>query len=118
MLKKKTQEIPTAEELLNNYRFKAGEHIGNSDFDVMIEYAKKFAEIHVEAALKTAAESAKITTEYYHEDDVGITKVREMLNSADIVSERTDGDGILYAVDTYYINKESILNAYDKSLII
>ena len=44
--------IPTAEEFLENYRFKAGEHIGNSDYDLMAKYAIDFAKLHVEAALK------------------------------------------------------------------
>jgi hypothetical protein len=46
--------IPTAETFLNKYRFKAGEYIGNSDFDTMALYAKEFAKLHVEAALKAS----------------------------------------------------------------
>lgn len=84
-------DIPTAEELLNNYRFKAGEHIGNSDFDVMIEYAKKFAEIHVEAALKAAANNANLIDLY----------------------EKT----IWNKVEGHVVNKSSILNAYPKENI-
>lgn len=81
-------KLPTAEELLNNYRFKAGEHIGNSDFDVMIEYAKKFAEIHVEAALKEASEKAKFKESFSGDEYNGLI-----------------------------INKQSILNAYPKENI-
>ena len=45
-----SNKLPTAEEFLENYRFKAGEHIGNRDFDTMVQYAKDFAKLHVEAA--------------------------------------------------------------------
>jgi HEPN domain-containing protein len=51
-------KIPTAEEFLENYRFRAAEHIGNSDFDVMIVYAKEFAKLHVKAALEEAANNS------------------------------------------------------------
>lgn len=50
-------KIPTAEEFLNNYKFKVGEHIGNSDFDTIAKYAIEFAKLHVKAALKEALES-------------------------------------------------------------
>ena len=53
--------IPTAEQFLENYRFKAGEHIGNSDYDLMAKYAIDFAKLHVESALKTAQKEAQIT---------------------------------------------------------
>lgn len=46
--------IPTAEEFLNNFRFEAGKVIGNRDFDIMALYAREFAKLHVEAALKAA----------------------------------------------------------------
>jgi hypothetical protein len=52
--------IPTAEQFLENYRFKAGEHIGNSDYDLMAKYAIEFAKLHVEAALKEANEKAEM----------------------------------------------------------
>ena len=48
-------KIPTAEEFLNNYRFEAGEMIGNRDFDTMALYAKEFAKLHVQAALEEAS---------------------------------------------------------------
>lgn len=92
-------KLPTAEELLNNYRFKAGEHIGNSDFDLMMEYAKKFAEIHVEAALKEASEKAEIN---FHDKTDGVTNV----------SRWREND-----LESITINQESILNAYPKENI-
>ena len=49
---KKMSKILTAEELLENYKFKAGQHIGNSDYDLMITYAKEFAKLHVKEARK------------------------------------------------------------------
>jgi len=42
------KQIPTAEKFLNNYRFEAGESIGNRDFDTMALYAKEFAKLHIE----------------------------------------------------------------------
>ena len=56
-------KIPTAEEFLNNYRFEAGESIGNRDFDTMALYAKEFAKLHVEAALKAASKNASFKHE-------------------------------------------------------
>jgi hypothetical protein len=41
-------QIPTAEKFLNNYRFEAGESIGNRDFDTMALYANEYAKLHVE----------------------------------------------------------------------
>ena len=51
--------IPTAEILLENYRFKAGEHIGNSDYDLIIAYAIEFAKLHSQATAKAAVELSK-----------------------------------------------------------
>ena len=48
----------TAEEFLNKYKFEAGEAIGNKDFDTMALYAREFAKLHVEAALKAALEDS------------------------------------------------------------
>ena len=48
------KEIIRAEQLLESYRFKAGKHIGNSDYNKMCEFAKEFAKIHVQAALTKA----------------------------------------------------------------
>jgi hypothetical protein len=53
------KELPTAEQLLENYHFKAGEHVTNSDYDLMCEYAIEFAKLHVEAALEAAVNSAR-----------------------------------------------------------
>jgi hypothetical protein len=39
----KKWRLPTAETLLESYRFKAGEHIGNSDYDLMCKFAIEFA---------------------------------------------------------------------------
>jgi hypothetical protein len=41
----------TAEELLEKYRFEAGEHIGNRDYDKMCEFAKEFAVMHVKSIM-------------------------------------------------------------------
>jgi len=54
--------IPAAETFLNNYRFKAGEHIGNSDFDTMAQFAIDFAKMHVQEALEEA--STKVSLSY------------------------------------------------------
>jgi hypothetical protein len=58
------EKIPTAEEFLNKYKFKSGEHIGNSDYDLMAQYAVEFAKLHVRAALEAAAENAKAFHQY------------------------------------------------------
>jgi len=52
--------LPTAETLLESYRFKAGEHIGNSDYDLMCKFAIEFAKLHVQEALKVASENAAL----------------------------------------------------------
>lgn len=111
----KEDKIPTAEEFVektNLYSHKddAGDKVyyDNHTHTLMIEFAK----LHVQKALESATENAKIKTEYYHEEDVGRIRLREILDSSDLASERTDGDGIMYAVDTYEVNKQSILNAY------
>ena len=51
----KLNNMVTAEEFLNNYRFKAGEYIGNSDFDTMAQYAKDFAKLHIKEAIRAMA---------------------------------------------------------------
>lgn len=101
-------KIPTAEEFLKE------KGIDNKIVEgVLVQFTK----LHVKAALEAAAENARIKTEYYHEEDVGRTRLREILDSSDLASERTDGDGIMYAVDTYEVNKKSILNAYPEENI-
>jgi len=67
--------IPTAETFLNKYKFKASEYIGNSDFDTMALYAKEFAKLHVEAALKEAQKRHRETQTYEPEH-------RDIVNSA------------------------------------
>jgi hypothetical protein len=52
--------LPTAETLLESYRFKAGEHIGNSDYNLMCKFAIEFAKLHCEAQLKSILEKAKV----------------------------------------------------------
>lgn len=49
-------KVILAEELLEDYRFKAGEHIGNSDYRLMVAFAKQFAKLHLEAQTKTLLE--------------------------------------------------------------
>ena len=114
-------KIPTAEELCRiEYEDNRPENIfmeRSVDMKWAIFMMKQFAKIHVIEALKQASEKAKINTEYYHEDDVGRTKLKEILDISPLASERTDEDGLLYAVDTYEINKDSILNAYPLNLI-
>lgn len=102
-LTKMENNIPTAEEFLNNFRFKSEEYIGNSDFEVMEEYARQFAKLHIEAALKTASEKAKwynITTEISFED------------MRDFDFKDTDYAGDPCIGYNIFIDKESILNAY------
>ena len=53
----------TAEELLEKYRFEAGEHIGNRDYDRMCEFAKEFAKLHVLAALNAAHRNMQLEEE-------------------------------------------------------
>jgi hypothetical protein len=49
------RELPKdVTDLLENYKFKAGEHIGNSDYDLMCKFAIEFAKLHVKAALEAA----------------------------------------------------------------
>lgn len=86
-------KIPTAEEFLNNFRFEAGEMIGNRDFDTMALYAKEFAKLHVEAALKAASENA--TTMTLEEGFLDTVK----------------GIWVKYP-KKYIVNKDSILNSY------
>ena len=81
-------KIPTAEEFLKE------KGIDNKIVEgVLVQFTK----LHVKAALEAAAENARIKTEYYHEEDVGRTRLREMLD--------------------YEVNKKSILNAYPEENI-
>ena len=107
------KQLVTAEEFIREnltdyWQGGKAQYTGEDVEKAMIEFAK----LHVQAALESAAENARIKTEYYNEEDVGRTRLREILDSSDLASERTDGDGIMYAVDTYEVNKQSILNAY------
>ena len=77
----------TAEELLEKYRFEAGEHIGNRDYDKMCEFAKEFAAMHVKAALRAADNKAEVI----------------------IVDWDDRGD---FKVPTYGVDSDSILNSY------
>ncbi len=79
----------TAEELLEKYRFEAGEHIGNRDYDRMCEFAKEFAKLHVQAALEAADYKAQVTVVDY--DDGGFNSAPEPI---------------------YGVCNDSILNAY------
>lgn len=103
------KEIPTAEEFLNYYKFKAGEHIGNSDFDVMAKYAKDFAKLHVAEALKQATEKANLKVQYgygLHNNPATIDfQIKEKFAS------NIPGHGdCSYNIVT--VNEVSILNAY------
>jgi hypothetical protein len=51
--------IPRAEEFLNNFSFRAGQYIGNRDFETMEKYAIEFAKLHVEAALRAKFEAMR-----------------------------------------------------------
>jgi len=62
-INKNLKMIPTAEDLLNKYRFKAGQHIGNSDYDLMAQYAIEFAKLHVQEALKAAHRNMQLPDE-------------------------------------------------------
>mgnify|MGYP001473433198 CR=1 FL=1 len=81
-------KIPTAEELLENYRFEAGEHIGNRDYDLMCSFAIEFAKLHVQEALETA----------YQKSVVEEQEIYDPLN----------GD----SWNQYVLKEESILNSY------
>ncbi len=94
------KEIPTAEEFLNNYRFEAGEHIGNRDLDTIIKFAKDFTKLHVEAALKAASENVIIDTFVKNRNKRWIKKEGEF-----------DFDPT-YFEHKYAANKKSILTAY------
>lgn len=89
-------KTPTAEELLENYRFEAGEHIGNRDYDLMCSFAIEFAKIHVEEALKAADNNA--LSEIVDWDDSGFNLTEP-------------------ATPIYGVGSASILNAYPLSNI-
>jgi hypothetical protein len=55
---------PTAEILLESYRFKAGEHVGNSDYNLMINYAKEFAKLHIQAQTEAILERLELRGEH------------------------------------------------------
>lgn len=84
-----SDKLPTAEELMLQ---NSGDDY--THFEEIAELMRTFAQLHVEAALKAAAENAE-TYEYPYMDccsECGHTAT--------------------------YINRDTILNAYDKSLII
>jgi hypothetical protein len=74
--------LMTAEELLEKYKFEAGEHIGNRDYDKMCEFAKEFATMHVEAALMAALEEVPYggSDAINYEDVVGILTCYPLTN--------------------------------------
>lgn len=76
-------KIPTTEEMMKRG---TGNFLHCTDYEDAIEAMKKFAKLHVEAALKEAAEKAKIKYEY----------------SGNTGSEYCDE----------YVDQNSILNAY------
>jgi len=84
----------TAEQLLENYRFNAEEHIGNRDYDKMCEFAKEFAKLHCIEQAKVISENA----------DYGIY-------------QNDDGQEPYHHESNIYIDKKSILNAYSLDLI-
>lgn len=84
-------KIPTAEEFIkeyNNHEHSKSDECGCRWRDLVA--MRKFAQLHVEAALKAAAESVDFTHETYASIQEG---------------------------NIMEIDKESILNAYDKNLI-
>ncbi len=91
-----------ARTLLENYKFKAGEHIGNSDYDLMIDYAKEFARHHVEAALKEAAQKASLL-----ENNKKVASPRYIIEDSNNNYNQTEID----------IDKDSILDAYPLTII-
>jgi hypothetical protein len=86
-----SNQIPTSEEFLENFSFKAGEHMPNTDFDTITEFGRHFAKLHCEAQLKAILENASLITE-------GGLKLKY-----------SDGYGDL--------DKDSIINAYDLNQI-
>ena len=81
----------TAEQLLENYRFNAEEHIGNRDYDKMCEFAKEFAKLHCIEQAKVISEKTKVETDMY---------------------SLKNGEKVVFLSDVY-IDKDSILNAFD-----
>lgn len=100
------EKIPTAEEFLNNYRFKAGEHIGNSDLDMIAKYAKDFAKLHVAAALEAARENANFKSINSREE-----YLPEGTDRLKVINEEMPDDPKAPWYCTY-IDKDSILTAY------
>jgi hypothetical protein len=110
--------LPTVEEILDqfNAEYFAGEVFGEFAYKrdtvilAMIEFAKLRIQEAVKYTLEKVVNEAKINSTYYDEDDCGREKVRQILASEPYASGRTDGDGDLYGVDVYEIDKQSILN--------
>lgn len=99
----KENEIPTAEQFLNNYWFKAEIHIGNRDYATMEEYAIDFAKLHVKQALESAAEKCSL------EQVKSISREEESNYNQYCFSDEIN----MYTV----VNKDSILSAYPEELI-
>lgn len=83
----KEEKIPTAEEFRNRPQFKFYEDNSSRDFrwDTVLQFARDFAKLHVEAALKATAEQVCIDWD-----------------AIDYIERNSDK----------LINKESILSAY------
>ena len=94
----------TAEEFLEKYKFEAGEHIGNRDYDKMCEFAKEFAKYHVEEALKVASSISKVHLKTYWGDMENVTEEA-------IVFWGIDDPQNCYSTNVK-VDKDSILNAY------
>lgn len=100
------KNILSAEELLlkSNLSF--------DDFTEIEEVMINFATLHVEAALKKAAEEAVMTIDidsgYVGNSTEYSKKIDYHLNC---------GESRYYSDNTAYVNKDSILNAYPKELI-
>jgi hypothetical protein len=104
------EKTPFAEEFLNNFSFRAGEHIGNKDFETMEEYARQFAKLHCEAQLKAILENAEIKIKDNYSESYSLVK-------SETVNYNSKGVYGVYPEEctkhTIEINKDSIINAYD-----
>lgn len=102
--------IPTAQEFLNNYRFEAGEHIGNRDFDTMARFAIEFAKLHCEEFREDLLKNTKIKEVYFSLEDTPLSLIKEMIENGG--AGRYDSYGNAYAVTVSSIDGDSIINSY------
>jgi hypothetical protein len=93
------KEIPTAEEFLGNKQFMRSDLQCETNYQLMIEFAK----LHVKLALEEASKKADLN--HYEE-------VEDWMDEHNPFNMTIDNLGNIYA-----INKNSILNAYPEENI-